>query len=119
MGDVGDDVVVGEGDVGFLRCVDEVWAEVPLLEWAEVPFRVGAIVGARVRTADWVFLFDNGEERSVIACVDGVGEIIVGIFDKDGTADIVFLYYCSYRVDDISGLLLGVEEFKFAAFVSS
>ena len=119
MGDVGDDVVVGEGDVGFLRCVDEVWAKVPLLEGAEVTFRVGAIVGARIGATDWVFLFDNGEEGSVIACVDGVGEVIVGIFDKDGTADVVFLYYCGYRIDDISGLLLGVEEFKFAAFVSS
>ena len=38
VGDVGDDVVVGEGDVGFLGGVDEVGAEIALLEGAEVAF---------------------------------------------------------------------------------
>lgn len=117
MRDVGDDVVVGEGDVGFLRCVDKVRAEITLLERTEVAFRVGAVVGARVGAADWIFLFDDGEEGGVISCVDGVGEVIVGVLDEDGAGDIAFLYYCVHRVDDISGLLLGIEKLEFAAFI--
>ena len=84
VGDVGDDVVVGEGDVGFLRRVDEVGTEVALLERAEVAFGVGVVVGARVGAADGVFLFDDGEEGGVVSRVDGVGEVVVGIFDEDG-----------------------------------
>ena len=119
VGDVGDDVVVGEGDVGFLCGVDEIRAKVTLLEWAEVAFGVGAVVGARVGAADEVFLFDDGEEGGVVSCVDRMGEVVVGILDEDGAGDVVFLYYRSHRVNDISSLLLGVEEFKFAAFVGS
>ena len=119
MGDVGDDVVVGEGDVGFFGGVDEVWTEVALLEWAEVAFGGGAMVGARVGAADGVFFFDDGEEGRVVSCVDGVGEVVVGIFDEDGAGDVVLLYYRGYRVDDISGLLLRIENFKFTAFVGS
>ena len=59
MGDVGDDVVVGEGDVGFFCSVDEVWAEVSLLERAELAFGVGATMRARAGAADGVFLFDD------------------------------------------------------------
>ena len=119
--DVGDDVVVGEGDVGFFRRVDEVGAEVALLEGPEVAFGVGAVVlvGARVGAADRVFLFDDGEEGGVVACVDGVGEVVVGVLDEDGSRDVVFLDHGRHGVDDISGLLLGVEEFEFAAFVGS
>ena len=84
VGDVGDDVVVGEGDVGFLRRVDEVGTEVALLERAKVAFGVGAVVGARVGAADGVFLFDDGEEGGVVSRVDGVGEVVVGIFNEDG-----------------------------------
>ena len=83
MGDVGDDVVVGEGDVGFLCCVDEVGAQVALLKWAEVALGIRAVVGARVVAADWVFLLDDGKEGGVVSCVDGVREIIVGVLDKD------------------------------------
>lgn len=119
MGDVRDDVVVGEGDVGFLRRVDEVRAEIALLEWAEVAFRVRAVMRAGIGAADWVFFSDDGEEGRVISCVDGVGEVVVGIFDKDGARDIAFLYHCSHCIDDISRLLLGVEEFEFAAFFRS
>lgn len=117
MGDVGDDVVVGEGDVGFLGCVDEVWAKIALLEGAEVAFGVGTGVRARVGATDWVFLLDYGEEGCVVSYVDGVSEVIVSIFDEDGAADIVFLYYCGDGVDDISRLLLGVEELEFAALI--
>ena len=116
MGDVRDDVVVGEGDVGLLRCVDEVRAQIALLEWAEVAFRVRATVSAGVGAADWVFFSDDGEEGGVVSCVDGVGEVVVGIFDEDGAGDVAFLYHCSHGIDDISRLLLGVEEFEFAAF---
>lgn len=119
MGDVGDDIIVGEGDVGFLCCVDQVRAEITLLEWAKVAFRVGAGVGAGVGAAYRVFFFDNGEESGVISCIDGVGEVVIGIFDEDGAADVAFLYYCGHSVDDISRLLLRVEEFEFAAFVGS
>lgn len=91
MGDVGDDVVVGEGDVGFLGCVDEVWSEVALLEGAEIALRVGAVVGTRVGAADRVFLLDYRKEGGVVPCVDGVGEIIVGIFDEDRAGNIVFM----------------------------
>ena len=76
-------------------------------------------MGARVGTADWVFLFDDGEEGGVVSCVDGVGKVVVGIFDEDGAGDVVLLYYCGHRVDDISGLFLGVENFKLTAFVGS
>ena len=83
MGDVGDDVVVGEGDVGFLRRVDEVGPKVALLEGAEVAFGVRAVMGARVGTADRILFFDDGEEGRVIACVDGMGEVVVGVLDED------------------------------------
>ena len=119
MGNVADDVVVGEGDVGFLRCVNEVGAKITLLERAEVAFRVGAVVGSGIGAADWVFLFDDGEEGGVVSCVDGMGEVVVGIFDEDGAGHVAFLYYCGHGVDNISGLLLGIEEFDFAAFVGS
>ena len=119
MGDVGDDVVVGEGDVGFLRGVDKVWTEVALLERAEVAFGVGAVVGVRVGAADGVFLFDDGEESGVVSCVDRVGEVVVGVFDEDGAGDVVFLYYRGHGVDDISSLLLRVEKFKFTTSVGS
>ena len=48
-----------------------------------------------------------------------MGEIVVGIFDEDGAGHVVFLYYRSHRVDDIPGLLLRVEKFKFSGFVGS
>lgn len=48
-----------------------------------------------------------------------MGEVVVGIFDEDGAGHVVFLYYRGHSVDDIPGLLLGVEKFKFTAFVGS
>ena len=48
-----------------------------------------------------------------------MGEVVVGIFNEDGAGDVVFLYYRGHRVDDISGLFLGVEKFKLTAFVGS
>lgn len=119
VGDVGDDVVVGEGDVGFLRRVDEVGAEVSLLQRAQVAFGVGAVVGARVGAADGVVFFHDGEEGRVVACVDGVGEVVVGVFDEDGAGDVALLDHCRHGVDHISRILLGVEEFKLIAFVGS
>lgn len=76
---------------------------------------MGAVGGA----ADGVFFFDDGEEGGVVSCVDGVGEVVVGVFDEDGAGDVALLNYCGYGVDHISCLLLGVEEFKFVAFVGS
>ena len=76
-------------------------------------------MGAEVGAADWVFFFDDGEEGGVVACVDRVGEIVVSVFDEDGARDLVILYYCGDGVDDISGLLLRVEKFEFAASVGS
>ena len=76
-------------------------------------------MGAAVGATDWVIFSDDGKERGVISCVDGVGEIVVGIFDKDGAGDVAVLYHCGHRVDDISRLLLGVEEFELVAFVGS
>ena len=76
-------------------------------------------MGARVGAADWVLFFDDGKESGIISRVDRVGEVVVGIFDEDGAVDIVFLDYCGHGIDDISGLLLGVGEFNFAAFVGS
>ena len=119
VGDVGNDVVVGEGDVGFLGCVDEIGAEITLLEGAEIAFGVGAAVGAIIGAADWVFFFDDGEEGGVVACVDGVGEIVIGVFDEDGARNLVFLYHSGDGVDDISGLLLRIEKLELAASVGS
>lgn len=75
-------------------------------------------MGSRVGAADRVFLFDYRKEGGVISCVDGVGEVVVGIFDEDRAGNLVSMYYCGHGVDDIPGLLLGVEEIKFAAFVA-
>ncbi len=119
VGDVGDDVVVGEGDVGFLGRVDEVGAEVALLEGAEVAFGVGSGVGAGVGAADGVFFLDDGEEGGVVACVDGVGKVVVGVFDEDGAGDVEGVDDGGYGVDDVSGLVLRVEELELAAFVGS
>ena len=76
-------------------------------------------MGAGVGAADWVFFFDDGEEGGVVACVDGVGEIVVGVFDEDGARDLEILYHGGDGVDDISGLLLGVGKFELAASVGS
>ena len=74
---------------------------------------------ARVGAADGIIFFDDGQEGGVVSCVDGMGEIIVGVFDKDGTTDVVFLYYRGHRVDNIFGPLLRVKELKFATFIGS
>lgn len=76
-------------------------------------------MGTRVGAADRVFLLDYGKEGGVVPCVDGVGEVVVGVFDEDRAKNLVSMYYCGHGVNDIPGLLLGVEEFKFAAFVGS
>lgn len=73
----------------------------------------------RVGAADRVFLLDYGKEGGVVPCVDGVGEVVVGIFDEDRAKNLVSMYYCGHGVNNIPGFLLGVEEFKFAAFVGS
>lgn len=117
--DVGNDVVVGEGDVGFLRRVDEVRAQVTLLQRPQVTLGVGAVVGAGVGAADGVFFLDDGEEGGVVAGVDGVGEVVVGVFDEDGAGDVAFLNHGGHGVNDVAGLLFGVEELEFATFLGA
>lgn len=91
---VADYVVVAEADVGFPRRVDEVGAAV-------------AFWGGGERGG-----FDDGEVGQVVADVDAVCEVVVGVFDEDWAGEGERGDECRDGVDGVQGWGFGVVEMK-------